>query len=292
MSVRTIEDIVRHHLWCGCGACAYIASGRFAMFDSVDCGRRPRLVGEGPASAEEKEAVGVCPGLHLSHSFDRRKPGLLTSLGAGWGPVREIWEGYAADPEIRHRGSSGGVATAIARFGIERGGMAGVLQTRARDDAPHLNATVLNTTVEGILEAAGIPLLSRKSLRGTGPGRTGTGTVRVRRKAVRCRRDRDGTGSSPRSGRQDRPHREHFLRGNAVLAGDREDAPGRGNIRSLLAHQPPLPGDGVAGDDAGELSRRGGGRGARALLRRGVGAAAGVPALEVLPVHRPYRGVR
>src|SRR5262249_15207548 len=73
----------------------------------------------------------------------------------GWGPVLELWEGFASDPEIRFAGSSGGAASALALYGIERGGMHGLLHIRARRDVAYLNETVLSTTRDEILAATG-----------------------------------------------------------------------------------------------------------------------------------------
>ena len=40
------------------------------------------------------------------------------------GYALEIWEGYAADPEIRRLGSSGGLLSALALYCLEKEGMA------------------------------------------------------------------------------------------------------------------------------------------------------------------------
>lgn len=78
-------------------------------------------------------------------------PGLPRALG----PVAGIWEGHATDPEIRHRGASGGVITALSLFCLEREGMHGVLHTGADPDAPLRNATRLSTTRDELLQCTG-----------------------------------------------------------------------------------------------------------------------------------------
>ena len=48
------------------------------------------------------ECVNVCPGIEISQRpFDE---GILPEFREEWGPVLEVWEGYATDPEIRYRG--------------------------------------------------------------------------------------------------------------------------------------------------------------------------------------------
>jgi coenzyme F420 hydrogenase subunit beta len=69
--------------------------------------------------------------------------------------VKELWEGFASDQYIRYSCSSGGVATALSLFCIEAFGMHGVLHTRARADAPHLNQTVLSLSREQVLLGIG-----------------------------------------------------------------------------------------------------------------------------------------
>ncbi|TVQ58860.1 MAG: coenzyme F420 hydrogenase [Phycisphaerales bacterium] len=123
------------------------------MGDAVEFGRRPFLV-ERPAP-ETGDALRVCPGASLEHTFDRSDPALDHDLMPSWGPVLEVWEGHAAAGDLRRAGSSGGAASALALFAIEQGGMAGVLHTAARKGAPHLNETVYSTTRADLLANTG-----------------------------------------------------------------------------------------------------------------------------------------
>jgi coenzyme F420 hydrogenase subunit beta len=152
LRAENLLHVVERQLCCGCGACAYFSPDAIEMVDDIDQGRRP-LMRNGPAAAGE--AMQVCPGIVLSHDFDQRDPELIRELTSAWGPVRQVWEGYAADPEIRFAGSSGGAATALALYCIERLGMHGVLHIAARRDVPYLNETVLSTSREELLARTG-----------------------------------------------------------------------------------------------------------------------------------------
>ncbi|MFG0293274.1 MAG: Coenzyme F420 hydrogenase/dehydrogenase, beta subunit C-terminal domain, partial [Phycisphaerales bacterium JB050] len=99
--------------------------------------------------------LSVCPGASLVHSFDPSDPELIGELTDGWGPVYEVWEGYATDDVIRHAGSSGGAATALALYCIEQGGMGGALHTGTRSDRPYLNETVYSTDRAALLANTG-----------------------------------------------------------------------------------------------------------------------------------------
>jgi coenzyme F420 hydrogenase subunit beta len=150
--INSIEDVVARQLCCGCGACAAIDTEAVEMVDDLDHGRRPRRRGRRAPTAE---TLAVCPGPGLEHPADGGDPALIASLRATWGPVREVWEGHATDPDIRFAASSGGAATALALAGIEQMGLHGLLHIRARADAPLLNETVLSTTRSAIIDAVG-----------------------------------------------------------------------------------------------------------------------------------------
>jgi coenzyme F420 hydrogenase subunit beta len=151
LKVVDIRDVTALQLCCGCGACAYAAPDAIRMTDVLDHGRRP-IVREG---ADTSAALAVCPGVGLNHEFDPKAAGLIKDLAAGWGPVLEVWEGYATDHEIRYAGSSGGASSALSLYCIERGGMHGLLHIAAREDVPYLNRTVMSRTRAEILAHTG-----------------------------------------------------------------------------------------------------------------------------------------
>ncbi len=151
--IKTIEDVVNYQLCTGCGACESVEPNRYKMVDLEEIGRRPQLKSN-PAESDGS-AFGVCPGHTLKHTFDTADPELDRKLMPGWGPVYEVWEGYAADEEIRFRGSSGGAATALALYALEKEGATGVLHTGADKDIPYLNKTVYSASKEDLLSRTG-----------------------------------------------------------------------------------------------------------------------------------------
>jgi coenzyme F420 hydrogenase subunit beta len=124
------------------------------MADTLELGRRPFLLND--PIPESGDALAICPGLALTHPHTmRERVGVLPDLLDAWGPVLAVWEGYATDPDIRFAGSSGGAASALALFCIEKGGMSGVLHTGAREDIPYLNTTVYSKTRAELLMRSG-----------------------------------------------------------------------------------------------------------------------------------------
>lgn len=150
-SLSSIEAVVDAHLCTGCGVCAYLSPDTQAMSDVKRIGRRPLpIVGvTGPTTGA---AVAACPGRRLEH-----QPGALEGapFDGEWGPVLALYECWSTDPDVRHRGSSGGVVSAISAYMVTSGAAVGALQIQASRENPLRNETVLNTTYETIVGAAG-----------------------------------------------------------------------------------------------------------------------------------------
>ena len=149
---RTITEVAERQLCTGCGACAFAQPELIRMVDDLDMGRRPVVSGvETPGQTDP--ALAGCPGIALEHGPPPH--GHLGDLGDAWGPVLEVWEGVAGDDDLRHAGSSGGVASAIALHMMEHEKAHGLLHIRARPDAPIFNETVMSHDREEVLAATG-----------------------------------------------------------------------------------------------------------------------------------------
>jgi len=148
----TLSRIVDRHLCMGCGACAAARPDVIRMTDTAAHGRRP-LIASDADTASLHDLVKVCPG----HSIGAASvPEARLTQGyelAAWGPILEVWEGHAADEELRFRGSSGGVVSALAQFCIEWQGFTGAVQVRARADQPLLNESVISRSRDDVLAA-------------------------------------------------------------------------------------------------------------------------------------------
>ncbi len=151
--IVTITDVAERQLCTGCGACAYVQPNEIHMVDDIDHGRRPIVAAAANRPGGTDDALSACPGIELGHG--NLPDDAIKSLVDSWGPVLEVWEGYAADEIIRFRASSGGVSSALAIFGIAQRNMAGLLHVRARTDRPYLNETAMSRTRAEILRAVG-----------------------------------------------------------------------------------------------------------------------------------------
>lgn len=152
MKFKRVDEVVVWRLCMGCGACASACpEHNIELVDVVDQGLRP--VVNSAKCSKCGECVKVCPGIKISHQAFNSQ--VITELRQAWGPVLEVWEGYATDPEIRYKGSSGGVATALALFCVEEEQASGVLHIGANPEAPLQNVPVFSKSREELLACAG-----------------------------------------------------------------------------------------------------------------------------------------
>ena len=152
--IMNAYDVARWRLCSGCGACAFLCKKKNITLQDVDGeGIRPRL-NTGDCS-DCRDCLAACPGIDAVHTSSDMAGGLLGELRKGWGPVLEVWEGYASDPALRFDGSSGGAASALAQYCLEREGMHGVLHIAADNKKPYANKTVLSRSGEELLSRTG-----------------------------------------------------------------------------------------------------------------------------------------
>lgn len=150
--IQNVADVARWRLCSGCGACVPTCPEHaISLVDISDQGIRP--VVDSANCSKCGECIKVCPGIAISHEpFNGQT---IPELRLSWGPVLEVWEGFAADPGIRYVGSSGGVATALAFSCLERGQASRVLHIRANIEFPWQNIPVFSKCREELLASSG-----------------------------------------------------------------------------------------------------------------------------------------
>lgn len=152
--IKSIIDIVEYQLCTGCGICAYMEPLRFEMIDTLEYGKRPFIIEK--SIDETGEALAVCPGIQLNRENNiNNDKDIIPELNAGWGDVYSVWEGYAADEEIRLSGSSGGASTMLALYCLEKGIADGVIHTSADEKIPYINKTIVSINRKDLLKGVG-----------------------------------------------------------------------------------------------------------------------------------------
>lgn len=147
---KQVARVLRADACSGCGVCTLLDAGLSMELD--DAGYL-RPTASGPPDEREgavRAFKRACPGRQV---VAQRPAGSTRHplLGSYFG----LWEAWAADPEIRHRGSSGGVLTAIQSW-LLASGAATQLSTAAADPGrPVRTVPVRIVSKEEALAAAG-----------------------------------------------------------------------------------------------------------------------------------------
>ena len=144
-----IRDVLRKDACTGCGACPLLDTG-LHMVENADGYLRPLRQSDGDTRPGAAAIFrDVCPGVTVSANATpeaRHHP----TMGA----YLAVWEAWATDSVIRHRGSSGGVLTALNAWLLESGKASRVVGAAAASD-PRRSVAVTMTTRDEALRAAG-----------------------------------------------------------------------------------------------------------------------------------------
>lgn len=143
----TVDRVLDGQLCTGCGLCASVSDGAIAM-DDADGYHRPVQTAV-LTDAAEAIIANACPGVVVEPWQEN------TTASPYWGPANFIGVGHAQDTEIRFRGSSGGVITAVASFALRSGLVDRVLHVQADPTNPTGNTTVCSRSDADIINGAG-----------------------------------------------------------------------------------------------------------------------------------------
>ncbi len=153
---RHIFDIVDWGLCTGCGACAFhCPDGAVELKNYDDIGIRP-VFDRSICRECGDSCMSFCPGSSCGEGRivpDKYKHADVNGMLAG--PLLSVWQGNAADPELRRRASSGGIITAMALYCIEKENMEAVLHVGMDPERPWLNRTIISRNREELAANSG-----------------------------------------------------------------------------------------------------------------------------------------
>jgi coenzyme F420 hydrogenase subunit beta len=153
-STLSLEEIVAGGLCIGCGLCQAVAGADEIRMVLTPEGRE-RPVARAPLDAALLARINaVCPGTRV-------EGGAVAAGSAGemhdtvWGRAQLMAIGYASDPEVRRRASTGGVLTALGQFLLASGRVKFILHVAASRREPLRTDRTLSFDAAAVLEAAG-----------------------------------------------------------------------------------------------------------------------------------------
>jgi coenzyme F420 hydrogenase subunit beta len=153
-AVLTLEEIVRNGLCIGCGLCQSIGGAARVQLAMTESGRE-RPIAVAPLDQETLRLINdVCPGTRIEGAEPARLPADVRTDPV-WGPWRRMAIGYAGDPEIRHRGSTGGVLTALGQYLLGVGEVDFILHVAASREAPMRSSRQISFDAAQVLEGTG-----------------------------------------------------------------------------------------------------------------------------------------
>jgi len=146
--------IVEQGLCIGCGLCQAIAGeSRLRVCKTTSGALQPVIEGELDHATVDR-IYDACPGTRVE--------GLPAELLAPdtrqdnvWGPWRRMLRGWAADPEVRFEGSTGGVLSALAAYLLTSKRVDFILQVKHSASEPSFGEPVLSFSEADVFEAAG-----------------------------------------------------------------------------------------------------------------------------------------
>ncbi len=141
---RTIATIVADDMCIGCGLCEAVTGGRVKMAMTGAGALRPSPVDEF-TPAEEAQLVAACPG---AVAEARTEPGCRTD--PVWGAYRSMARAWAAHPDVRYEGATGGVLTALGMHALRTGRVGFVLHVGADPDQPMRSRWVISESEESV----------------------------------------------------------------------------------------------------------------------------------------------
>ncbi len=146
--------IVEDGMCIGCGICQSMAGPDSVQIRKVQSGyERPVVVGALSHETVDR-IVDVCPGTRLD-GLPAALEGDATQTDLVWGPFRRIVRAYATDPEVRWKGSTGGVLTALAQYLVSSGEVAFVLHVKPHGTEATFGERQVSHTPSEVLAGAG-----------------------------------------------------------------------------------------------------------------------------------------
>ncbi len=152
--VERLNRIVTDGMCIGCGLCESIAGqDRIQMRLVQNLTERPVITGELDDEIVD-QIYRLCSGTRV----EGLPEGLTESdsqYDRVWGVWRRLALAWAAEPKVRHQGSTGGVLTALALYLLEQGEVDWIVHARPAQEFPAFGEPTISRTRTDVMAAAG-----------------------------------------------------------------------------------------------------------------------------------------
>jgi coenzyme F420 hydrogenase subunit beta len=151
--VDSVDDVVAGGLCIGCGLCESLAPDRVEMVMTAEGRERPRV--RRPLDERTWRRIeAACPGTRIAGVPPASVP-IGAAVDPVWGPILRLAEAHAADPDVRYRGSSGGVLTALGQYLLQSGRVEAIVHVAASREAPMRSTGQVSFDQVQVLAGAG-----------------------------------------------------------------------------------------------------------------------------------------
>ena len=149
-----LNAIVEQGLCIGCGLCQSVAGKNRVRVTRTSNGYLTPVVEGELDHATVDRIYAVCPGTRVE-GLPARLVETDTHHDNVWGPWRRIVRAWAADPEVRFEGSTGGALTALAAYLLASKRVDFILHVKTSTSEPSFGEATLSFTEANVFEAAG-----------------------------------------------------------------------------------------------------------------------------------------
>ena len=151
---KQLEKIVNDGMCIGCGLCqSYAGRENIAMSVFEDGSLAPKLTGY-PDNAIMSGIVDICPGTRVS-GLPESELDAETRYDEMWGFWRDMSLAWSADADLRFKGSTGGLLTALAMYLVESDEVDFILHAHASTDNPTFGEAWISHDRQDVVEAMG-----------------------------------------------------------------------------------------------------------------------------------------
>jgi coenzyme F420 hydrogenase subunit beta len=150
----SLEEIVEGGLCIGCGLCRSVAGPEKIQLVLTLEGRERPVAQQALSAATLARINAVCPGTRVEGARPEDQSAEVMR-DIVWGTAEHLAVGYARNPEVRHRGSTGGLLTALGQFLLASGRVKFILHVAASSGEPLRTERRLSFDAASVQEGAG-----------------------------------------------------------------------------------------------------------------------------------------